>query len=137
MIKDVKKKCIILTYIVLPYFVPAVYEDLTNHQVLENLKKQGITVDLSKLEIKVCNYSERYFNFLISQGRRTRWGLECFWGAMHTVLQIQSTLCIVQMNMKLRFLITIIMTTFFFFRKANSISQNIQVLNNINIISEY
>ena len=62
MITDIKKRCIILTYTVLPHFLPAVFEDLTNHQVLENLKKQGITVDLSKLKTKVCNYSERYFN---------------------------------------------------------------------------
>ena len=54
-VKDIRKKCIILTYVVLPFFLPAVLEDLRNHQVLENLKKQGITVDLSKLETKVCN----------------------------------------------------------------------------------
>ena len=54
-VQAIVKNCIILTYVVLPFFVPAVLEDLTNHQVLENLKKQGITVDLSKLETKVCN----------------------------------------------------------------------------------
>ena len=49
-VKDICKKCIILTYVVLPFFLPAVLKDLTDHQ---KLKKHGITVKLSQSATKV------------------------------------------------------------------------------------
>ena len=50
LIKDIYKKCIILTYVVLPFFLPAVLKDLTD---LQKLKKHGITVKLSQSATKV------------------------------------------------------------------------------------
>ena len=52
-VKDIRKKCIILTYVVLPFFLPAVLKDLTDHQVLQKLKKHGITVKNSQSATKV------------------------------------------------------------------------------------
>ena len=49
-IKDICKKCIILTYVVLPFFLPAVLKDLTD---LQKLKKHGITVKFSLSATKV------------------------------------------------------------------------------------
>ena len=47
MIEGISEDCTVLTYAVLPIYVSAVAKDLTNHQVLENLEKQGITVTLT------------------------------------------------------------------------------------------
>ena len=52
-VTDIRKKCIILTCVVLPFFLPAVLKDLTDHQVLQKLKKHGITIKLSQSATKV------------------------------------------------------------------------------------
>ena len=56
----ISRKCIVLTYSVLPFFAPAVVRDLTNPEVLALLKNQGVRIELSpdllKLgeEVEVC-----------------------------------------------------------------------------------
>ena len=40
-----KKKCIILTYAVLPFFISSVVEDLENPSVIKQLEIEGVRVD--------------------------------------------------------------------------------------------
>ena len=46
-ISSISRNCIILTYVVLPFFVPAVVRDLTDQEVLLGLESQGVSVELS------------------------------------------------------------------------------------------
>ena len=44
MIKTISKNCIILTYAVLPFFVPSVVRDLSDPHVLTELESEGVSV---------------------------------------------------------------------------------------------
>ena len=46
-IVSISRNCIILVYSVLPFFVPAVVRDLTDHKVLSLLEREGLSVELS------------------------------------------------------------------------------------------
>ena len=47
-VTSITRNCIIIEYSVLPFFAPAVVRDLTDPLVLAVLKRQGVTVKLSK-----------------------------------------------------------------------------------------
>ena len=49
---NLKKKCIILTYAVLPFFVSSVVEDLENPSVIKQLEIEGVSVELSSDLVK-------------------------------------------------------------------------------------
>ena len=46
-IVDIKRNCIVLTYAVLPFFVSSVVRDLQNPLIIKQLKKEGVSVELS------------------------------------------------------------------------------------------
>ena len=49
LILDVTQNCILIKYAVLPFFLSAVVEDLSNPEVIAELKEHDITVELSPL----------------------------------------------------------------------------------------
>ena len=46
-IVDISKKCVILTYAVLPSFVSSVLRDLSNPEILSALENEGVSIELS------------------------------------------------------------------------------------------
>ena len=57
LILDVTQNCIIIKYAVLPFFVSAVVEDLSDPEVIAELKEHDITVELSPLLQEMAHIS--------------------------------------------------------------------------------
>ncbi len=57
LIFDVTPNCILIKYAVLPFFVSAVVEDLSDPEVIAELKQQDITVELSPLLQEMAHLS--------------------------------------------------------------------------------
>ena len=59
-IVSIEKNCIVLIYAVLPFFVSSVTRDLLDNDVLTELEKQGVSVELSTELLKLGNDENQF-----------------------------------------------------------------------------
>lgn len=52
LILEITKKCVLIKYGVLPFFVPAVMRDLSDPKIIEELKKEDIIIGSFKMQVK-------------------------------------------------------------------------------------